>query len=88
MNHENIQREFLLAPALSAAEAVQKMKNAHGIPVIEVRQDDGAAWPVVRPSRFARGVTTDTPIRISGPAARASTRTRPDTPRPSLARSS
>jgi secreted PhoX family phosphatase len=70
MNHENIQPEFLLAPGLSEAERVQKMKNAHGISVIEVRQNAAGRWDVVRPSKFARRITADTPIRISGPAAR------------------
>jgi hypothetical protein len=68
LNHENIQPEFLLAAGLTDAQRVQKMKNAHGISVIEVRQD-GEAWSVVRPSKYARRITGDTPIRISGPAA-------------------
>jgi secreted PhoX family phosphatase len=69
MNHENIEPEFLLAPGLTDAERVQKMKNAHGNSVIEIRQDDDETWSVVRPSKYARRVTADTPIRISGPAA-------------------
>ena len=68
MNHENIQPEFLLQPGLSDADRVAKMKNAHGISVIEIEQDDGE-WEVVRPSKYARRITADTPIRISGPAA-------------------
>jgi uncharacterized protein len=68
INHENIQPEFLLGPGLSQAERVAKMKNAHGVSVIEVREERGD-WKVVRPSRYARRITADTPIRISGPAA-------------------
>jgi secreted PhoX family phosphatase len=68
INHENIQTEFLLGPGLSQADRVQKMKNAHGISVIEVKQMHGE-WNVVRPSKYARRITADTPIRISGPAA-------------------
>jgi len=68
MNHENIQPEFLLAAGLSQVDRVAKMKNAHGVSVIEVRQDDGE-WKVVRPSKYARRITADTPIRIAGPAA-------------------
>jgi secreted PhoX family phosphatase len=68
LNHENIQPEFLLGPGLSQADQVQKMKNAHGISVIEVREKHGE-WEVVRPSKYARRITADTPIRISGPAA-------------------
>jgi secreted PhoX family phosphatase len=69
MNHENIQPEFLLGPNLSGADRVLKMKNAHGLSVIEVRQHPKGEWKVVRPSKYARRVTADTPIRISGPAA-------------------
>jgi uncharacterized protein len=68
INHENIQPEFLLGPGLSSADRVAKMKNAHGVSVIEIRQDRDE-WAVVRPSRYARRITADTPIRISGPAA-------------------
>jgi secreted PhoX family phosphatase len=68
INHENIQTEFLLGPGLSEADRVQKMKNAHGASVIEVRQEHGE-WKVVRPSKYARRITADTRIRISGPAS-------------------
>jgi secreted PhoX family phosphatase len=68
INHENIEPEFLLQPVLTDADKVAKMKNAHGVSVIEVRQDDGE-WEVVRPSKYARRITGDTPMRISGPAA-------------------
>jgi secreted PhoX family phosphatase len=70
INYENIQPEFLLGPNLSPADRVLKMKNSHGLSVIEVRQDSGSRqWRVVRPSKFARRITANTPIRISGPAA-------------------
>ncbi len=69
MNHENIQPEFLLGPNLTEAQRVQKMKNAHGLSVIEIRQNADRQWSVARPSKYARRVTADTPIRISGPAA-------------------
>jgi secreted PhoX family phosphatase len=69
MNHENIQPEFLLGPGLSEADRVLKMKNAHGISVVEVRQQANGHWKLVRPSKYARRITADTQIRISGPAA-------------------
>ena len=50
-----------------SAEKVAKSKAAHGISVIEVRQENGA-WQVVRPSALARRITADTACRISGPA--------------------
>jgi secreted PhoX family phosphatase len=68
INHENIQPEFLLGPGLSQVDQVAKMKNAHGVSVIEVREERGE-WKVVRPSKYARRITADTPMRISGPAA-------------------
>ncbi len=51
-----------------SAEKVAKSKAAHGVGVVEL-QWDGKAWSVVRPSKFARRITADTPIEISGPAA-------------------
>jgi secreted PhoX family phosphatase len=50
------------------AEKVQKSKNAHGVGVVEVRLQ-GGRWQVVRPSRYARRITADTPIFVTGPAA-------------------
>ena len=51
-----------------SAEKVAKSKAAHGVSVIEVTLENGA-WKVVRPSRFARRISADTPMLISGPAA-------------------
>ncbi len=68
INYENIQPDFLLGTELSPADRVLKMKNAHGMSVIEVREEQ-ENWKVVRPSKYARRITADTPMRISGPAA-------------------
>jgi uncharacterized protein len=43
---------------------------AHGVSVMEVRKT-GGEWSVVKPSPFARRITGETPMRISGPAAGA-----------------
>ncbi len=70
INHENIQDAFLFGPNLSPAEITAKGKAAHGVSVIEVRQTGrNAEWEVVKPSRYARRITADTPMRIRGPAA-------------------
>jgi secreted PhoX family phosphatase len=41
---------------------------AHGASVIEIQKQNGK-WQVVKGSRYARRLTSETPIRISGPAA-------------------
>ena len=50
------------------AEKVKKSQNAHGLAVFEVELRDGQ-WQMVRPSRYARRFTMDTPFSVSGPAA-------------------
>ena len=47
---------------------VKKSQNAHGLSVYEVKFN-GQQWEVVRPSRFARRFTLDTPFAVGGPAA-------------------
>ena len=65
-------------------EKTNKSMNAHGVSIIEIRKDghhDGfrrrrspwfskdGEWHVVRPSKYARRITAQTPIKIGGPAA-------------------
>ncbi len=50
------------------AEKAKKAQNAHGLAVFEVALKDGA-WQMVRPSRYARRFTMDTPFSVGGPAA-------------------
>ncbi|MDP3612315.1 MAG: PhoX family phosphatase, partial [Rubrivivax sp.] len=50
------------------ADKVAKSQAAHGITVIEVEQK-AQGWQMVRPSRYARRITANTPITIGGPAA-------------------
>ena len=70
INHEYID-DGLLHPDGTAnwqADKVRKAMAAHGVSVVEVvRNKDG--WDVVRPSRFARRITANTPMTLSGPAA-------------------
>jgi secreted PhoX family phosphatase len=81
-NHEYTD-DVLLFPDGTAnwdTEKTSKSLNAHGVGIIEVAFDDGdadcgfgppaeRAWRVVRPSRYARRITGQTPIVIGGPAA-------------------
>ena len=50
------------------AEKVKKSQNAHGLSVYEV-QRKGDSWQMVRPSRYARRFTLETPFAVQGPAA-------------------
>ncbi len=70
MNHEYTDDGLLHVGGMTpwTAEKVAKSKAAHGVSVIEVKLDDNQ-WKVVRPSRFGRRITADTPMQISGPAA-------------------
>lgn len=69
INHEYTDDGLLHAGGMQnwSAEKVAKSKAATGISVIEVRRDQNG-WQVVRPSRWARRITADTPCRLSGPA--------------------
>jgi secreted PhoX family phosphatase len=64
-------------------EKTAKALAAHGVAIIEIRQESDShrkdrhhgrgrrspEWKVVRPSKYARRITGSTPIRIGGPAA-------------------
>jgi uncharacterized protein len=68
MNHEYTDDGLLHPGGLTpwTADKVKKSQAAHGVAVIEVAQKDGA-WQMVRPSRFARRFTGNTPFAIGGP---------------------
>jgi uncharacterized protein len=54
------------------AEKVRKAQAAHGVSVLEVQRQDGAqgkGWQLVRPSKYARRITANTPCAVGGPAA-------------------
>jgi hypothetical protein len=70
MNHEYADDGLLHTDGMKTwtAEKVRKAQAAHGVAVIEVRQDAGR-WELVRPSRHARRITAYSPIDFSGPAA-------------------
>jgi uncharacterized protein len=68
MNHEYVDDGLLHVGGMKdwSAEKVRKSQAAHGISVIEV-QDDGKDWQMVRPSKYARRITANTPFAIQGP---------------------
>ena len=70
MNHEYHSDGLLFTDGAANwnAAKVAKAIAASGVSVIEVEKT-GSGWRVVRPSRYARRVTADTPCAISGPAA-------------------
>ncbi|MGH8243884.1 MAG: PhoX family protein, partial [Steroidobacteraceae bacterium] len=70
-NHEYTD-DVLLFPDGTAnwnREKTNKSLAAHGVGIIEVKKNREGSWHVVRPSEYARRITGNTPIRISGPAA-------------------
>ncbi len=70
MNHEYVDDGLLHATGTSgwSAEKVAKSQAAHGISVSEVAFN-GQQWQAVRPSRYARRFTANTPFAIGGPCA-------------------
>ncbi len=70
MNHEYTDDGLLHNGGLVpwTAEKVAKAQAAHGVSVVEVAMKDGR-WSMVRPSRYARRFTGNTPFAIGGPCA-------------------
>ncbi|TAF99307.1 MAG: PhoX family phosphatase [Betaproteobacteria bacterium] len=70
MNHEYVDDGLLHADGLKtwSLEKVRKSQASHGISVIEI-EDKNGQWHAVRPSRFARRITANTPMKVGGPAA-------------------
>lgn len=68
-NHEYTDDVLLFNDGMAGwnAEKTAKSQAAHGVGVIEVRRF-GREWRVVRPSGFARRITANTPMKLSGPA--------------------
>lgn len=70
MNHEYTDDGLLHPDGMKtwSAEKVAKAQASHGISVSEVELKDNA-WQPVRPSRYARRITANTPFSVGGPAA-------------------
>ena len=70
LNHEYTDDGLLHVGGFAGMDAakVKKAQNAHGLSVYEVERK-GEQWDMVRPSRYARRFTMDTPFSVGGPAA-------------------
>jgi len=74
VNHEYTHEEILHgAEGLTGGsgvtvEKVRKSQAAHGVAVVDVVRHRGR-WTINRRSRFARRITANTPMKVSGPAA-------------------
>lgn len=74
VNHEYTDQSLLfpdgiapLPPEPMPKEKVRKSMASHGVSIVEIERDGKGNWSVV-PSKRARRVTADTPVRLSGPA--------------------
>ena len=69
MNHEYVDQGLLFTDGTAnwSLAKVKKSQAAHGVSVIEVTKGTNG-WNVVRPSSYARRITTNTPVKFSGPA--------------------
>lgn len=71
MNHEYTIDAQLFPDGTANWDAAKTAKSqaAHGISVVEVREETPGDWQVVRGSRHNRRITANTPMGVSGPAA-------------------
>lgn len=72
VNHEYDDQELLYPDGMQtwSLEKARKSQHAHGVSIIEIRTDRRSGrWEVKRPSRFARRIHGNTPMRLTGPAA-------------------
>ena len=69
MNHEYVDNGLLFKDGVANwnLDKVRKGQNAMGVSVIEVKKE-GDGWTVVRPSQYARRITVNTPMNVTGPA--------------------
>lgn len=70
INHEYTDDGLLHSDGMTtwSAEKVRKAQAAHGLAIVEIKQEKGQ-WHQVRPSPFARRITANTTMRFAGPAA-------------------
>jgi secreted PhoX family phosphatase len=58
---------FIDGTANWSLDKARKGQNAMGVSVVEVKKS-GSDWQVVRPSSYARRITVNTPMQLTGPA--------------------
>ncbi|MDO8456876.1 MAG: PhoX family phosphatase, partial [Burkholderiaceae bacterium] len=70
VNHEYTDDGLLHADGMKTwnADKVRKSQAATGVSVVEIAQQ-GTVWKVLPNSRYARRITSNTPMQFSGPAA-------------------
>lgn len=73
VNHEYSTARAMFADLAADGKKTQEQINAelaaHGISVVEIRQDVDQQWQVVRESKFNRRITAETVFELTGPAA-------------------
>ncbi len=72
LNHEYCDQNILWPDGMANfdLEKVHKALNAHGVSIVEVwKHPRTGKWEIKRPSPFARRITGQTPMQITGPAA-------------------
>lgn len=74
INHEYINPTlhtdgFITRDGKRPLEQVRKEQAAHGVSIIEIRQDSSGQWQRVGHSRFNRRISALTPMQLSGPLA-------------------
>ncbi len=75
VNHEYTDQILLFAdgilpfpPDVMPLEKVRKSQASHGVSIVEIARQPTGTWQVVE-SQYARRITAETPIELSGPAA-------------------
>ena len=76
VNHEYTVEPLMFSDYVDGTKAtrqhVRVAQMAHGLSVVEIRRESDGDWKPARPGRLNRRITTDTPMRLTGPAAGSS----------------
>jgi secreted PhoX family phosphatase len=58
-----------LPGSLATIDKIRKSQAAHGVSLLEIRRHGKDGWNIVKSSPYARRITANTPVKLSGPAA-------------------